>query len=188
MDPSTAAVVGAEPEGGPSAKGLGEFEQIYRRHVSGVTDYFARRSSEPQIVADLTSETLERAANAWCDFDRSKASARAWLFGLAVQVDARHRSEPVSAAQATAVPAASRSLSGNEVRELAAKIDAQRDSRDVLRRCARLPGLELDAVDLVDLAGLAPDEAAAALGVYPSELLGQLSRARTRLLEEREAG
>jgi hypothetical protein len=34
---------------GPAA----EFEQIYRSHVGAVTAFFARRSAEPQTVADL---------------------------------------------------------------------------------------------------------------------------------------
>ena len=60
---------------------LAEFEQIYRGNFDAVMAYFARRCAEPQIVADLTSETFVRAAGAFGTFDPRRGSARAWLFG-----------------------------------------------------------------------------------------------------------
>lgn len=38
--------------------------------------YFARRCGEPQVVADLTSETFVRAAGAFGGFDPARGSAR----------------------------------------------------------------------------------------------------------------
>ena len=49
---------------------LSEFEGIYRANVGVVTAYFARRCS-PQTVADLTSETIVRAAAGFAGFDGS---------------------------------------------------------------------------------------------------------------------
>ena len=43
---------------GSSGSALGEFERIYRGNVGAVTSYFARRCTDPQTVADLTSETI----------------------------------------------------------------------------------------------------------------------------------
>src|SRR5437763_10709415 len=54
---------------GPSGSALWEFEQVYRGNVAGVMGYFARRCGDPQIVADLTSETFVRAAGAFGGFD-----------------------------------------------------------------------------------------------------------------------
>src|SRR3984957_21313140 len=65
-----------------SGSGLVEFEQVYRGEVDVVTAYFARRCAEPQIVADLTSETFVRAAGGFGRFDPGRGSARAWLFGI----------------------------------------------------------------------------------------------------------
>jgi hypothetical protein len=48
---------------------LTEFEELYRSNVGLVTAYFARRCSEPQEVADLTSETILRAAGSFGAFD-----------------------------------------------------------------------------------------------------------------------
>jgi len=70
------------PPGGARA----EFEEIYRSHVGVVAAYFARRCSEPQEVADLTSETIVRAVSSFGAFDPRRGSARAWLFGIAAHV------------------------------------------------------------------------------------------------------
>ena len=56
---------------------LAEFEEIYRSNVGLVTAYFARRCRQPQEVADLTSETIVRAAGSFGTFDPGRGSARA---------------------------------------------------------------------------------------------------------------
>ena len=48
---------------------LAEFEEIYRSNVGVVAAYFARRCREPQEVADLTSETIVRAAGSFDSFE-----------------------------------------------------------------------------------------------------------------------
>jgi RNA polymerase sigma-70 factor (ECF subfamily) len=53
-----------------------------------------------------------------------------------------------------------------------------------MERCAALPDSERAAIELVDLAGLTPKEAAAALGVTRVVLRKRLSRARSRLRKE----
>ena len=174
-------------EGEPPNSGLTEFDRLYRQTVGTVLAYFARRSADPQIVADLTSETFERAAGAFRDFDARKCSARAWLFGIAAEVDALHRVPPGDGSQAAAVPTGHVALEASEVAELAAKIDAERTGRDLLARCGRLPALDRAAIELVELAGLMPEEAAAALGVYTSAVRIRLARARSRLMEENQS-
>ena len=71
-------------------RALAEFEEIYRSNVGVVAAYFARRCREPQEVADLTSETIVRAASSFDAFDPRRGSARAWLFGIAAHVWARY--------------------------------------------------------------------------------------------------
>jgi len=61
----------------------GSFDGVYRANVAVVTAYFARRCSEPQTVADLTSETFLEAIGSFRTFDARKGSPRAWLFGIA---------------------------------------------------------------------------------------------------------
>lgn len=176
----------AAAPGRPSGSALAEFEQVYRGNVDVVTAYFARRCSEPQIVADLTSETFVRAAGAFGSFDPLKGSPRAWLFGIAAHVFAAHCAQTANGRDAVARLAQRRPLDVDETEELAAKIDAERDGRDLIGRCAQLPEIERAAVELVDLAGLTPKEAATALGVSRVVLRKRLSRARARLRKEHQ--
>ena len=75
---------------GSSGSALGEFERIYRGNVGAVTSYFARRCTDPQTVADLTSATIVRAAAGFGGFDLGRGPARAWLLGIAGHVYAQY--------------------------------------------------------------------------------------------------
>ena len=174
----------AVPVGGAPRSALAEFEEVYRANVDVVMAYFARRCADPQTVADLTSETFVRAAGAFGSFDPRRGSARAWLFGIAVHVFARHCAESAEARDTAARLAGHRALDDDEIGELAARIDAEREGRELMERCSQLPALERAALELVDLSGLTPKEAAAALGVSRVVLRKRLSRARARLRKE----
>ena len=67
-----------------------EFERLYRANVADVTAYFARRSTDPQAVADLAAETFTAAITSFGTFDPRKGTARAWVFGIARRVYAAH--------------------------------------------------------------------------------------------------
>jgi len=167
-----------------SGPALAEFEQMYRANVGAVTSYFARRCSEPQDVADLTSETVLEAAGSFGTFDPHRGTARAWLFGIAGHVYARHCARLAGDRDAAQRLAGHRPLEVDELEELAARIDAQRDERDLLGRLVGLSAGEREAIELVDLMELSPKEAAAALGVPRGVLRMRLSRARARLRKE----
>jgi len=164
--------------------GLADFEQMYLGNVEPVMSYFARRCAEPQVVADLTSETFLRAAGAFGSFDPGRGSSRAWLFGIAGHVYARHCEGVANRRDAAARYAGWRELDADEIEELAARIDAQRAGQELLARCAQLPELERAAIELVDIAGLSPKEAAQALETSSVVLRKRLSRARARLRKE----
>lgn len=111
-------------------------------------------------------------------FDPGRGSARAWLFGSARRVYAQHCEQAANGHRAIAAVAGRRQLDDDEIEELAAKIDDQRAGRELLARFERVPSLERAALELVDLAGLTPREAASALDVSPGALRARLFRAR----------
>jgi RNA polymerase sigma-70 factor, ECF subfamily len=170
----------------PAHRRLAEFEAVYRANVAGITGFFARRCPEPQTVADLTSETFAPAIAPLGSFDPRRGSARAWLFGIARHVYARHCAQAANGNHLVAELSGHRELDHDEIEELAARIDDQRAGRELLAGMSRLPELERSALELVDLAGLPPREAAAALNVSPGGLRVRLFRARTRLRREQE--
>ena len=163
-----------------------EFEAIYRANVPGITAFFARRCGEPQTVADLTSETFVQAIGSLATFDPRRGSARGWLFGIARHVYARHCAQTANGTHVLAALSGRRELEHDEIEELAARIDDQRAGRDLLARAARLPDSERAALELVDIDGLAPREAARALDASPAALRVRLFRARTRLRKQEE--
>jgi RNA polymerase sigma-70 factor (ECF subfamily) len=182
---TTARTQTAKPDREPDSA-LTEFEQLYRGNADGVMAYFARRCAEAQTVADLTSETFVRAASTFQSYDPAKGSPRAWLFGIAGHVFAGHCDQASQDRDTVARLAGRRPLDTDEIDELAGRIDAERTGRELIERCSQLPQLERAAVELVDLSGLTPKEAAATLGVSRVVLRKRLSRARGRLRKEHQ--
>jgi DNA-directed RNA polymerase specialized sigma24 family protein len=77
----------------PPTAGAGaaaEFERLYRANVEAVTAYFARRSADPHVVADLTADTFVVVITSFGSFDRRKGTVRAWVFGIARHVYASY--------------------------------------------------------------------------------------------------
>jgi RNA polymerase sigma factor (sigma-70 family) len=170
--------------GDRQASALEQLENVYRANVGSISGYFGRRCSDPQTVADLTSETFLRAAAGFARFDPRRGSPRAWLFGIASRVFASHCAAQADGVEMAVRLAAERPLSTDEIEDLAGRIDAQREGRTLLARSAALSEIERGAIELVDIAGLTPKEAANALGVSGVVLRKRLSRARRRLRKE----
>jgi RNA polymerase sigma factor (sigma-70 family) len=175
------------PAGRPAASALEEFEYVYRRNVHVIMGYFARRCREPQTVADLTSETFVRAMEGFAGFDPNRGSDRAWLFGIAARVFARHCDQTAGGRKAAARLSGHRLLEEDEIEELAERIDAGREGAALMARWSRLPAIERSAIELVDLEGFSPLEAAQALGVSRVAFRKRLSRARSRLKKEHQS-
>ena len=163
---------------------LGEFEMLYRAHVAGVTAFFARRSRDAQVVADLTADTFAEAIRSFGSSPPVRGSERAWLFTIARRVYAKHCERMVRRQDAARRDSGRQILDENATEELADRIDAERPGRELLDALAGLSQLDREAVELVDVAGLSPKEAAAALGVAPGTLRVRLFRARAKLRKE----
>jgi RNA polymerase sigma-70 factor (ECF subfamily) len=178
--------VRTQPRGRPTSSPLEEFEQVYLRNVDVLMGYFARRCHEPYTVADLTSETFVRAMDGFARFDPRRGSDRAWLFGIAARVFARHCEQSAGDRDAVARLGGHRALDLDEIEELAERIDAEREGAALMQRYVRLPPVERAAIELVDLEGLTPKEAALVLGVSRVAFRKRLSRARSRLRREHQ--
>jgi RNA polymerase sigma-70 factor (ECF subfamily) len=59
------------------------FGVFYDRHVKTLLGYFARRTGNPEVAADLTAETFASAIVAKRRFRAGGAPAAAWLFTIA---------------------------------------------------------------------------------------------------------
>jgi RNA polymerase sigma-70 factor (ECF subfamily) len=62
------------------------FAVFYSRHERRIVTYFLRRTSHPEVAADLAAETFARALESRRRFDSTRGPAIAWLFGIAANV------------------------------------------------------------------------------------------------------
>ncbi|WP_112229744.1 RNA polymerase sigma factor [Lentzea atacamensis] len=165
----------------PVAPAAREFEAVYQAEFDVVMAYFARRTADPQTAADLTADTFVAAITSFGTFDRTRGTARSWLLGIARRVFAQH-CETVSRGRDVVVRMNGRRvLSGDEIDDLVGRIDAERKGRELVAAMASLPALDREVVELVDLVGMTPKEAAAVLGVSSGALRIRLFRARGKI-------
>src|SRR3954451_6826077 len=73
-DDDLLAATRAEPEA---------FAVFYRRHVHGLLAYFARRTRDGELAADLTAETFAAALDGAHRHRADKGPGAAWLYGIA---------------------------------------------------------------------------------------------------------
>jgi RNA polymerase sigma-70 factor (ECF subfamily) len=159
---------------------LAEFERLYRAQFGPVAGYFARRTRDPQLVADLTADTFVAAMRAYASFDPGRTGALGWTLGIARRVYAHHLE---SAALRDGRPrvSARQLLSPEETEEMLWRIDVEHSGAEAMQRLGSLADVDREAIELVDLVGLAPGEVAHELGVSTRTLHVRLLLARARL-------
>jgi len=76
-----------------SATDTPSFEVFYRRHFEPLLGFFARRTRDAELAADLTAETFAAALAGRARYRPEKGSADSWLFAIAYNklADARRR-------------------------------------------------------------------------------------------------
>ena len=60
-----------------------DFGLFYDRYVRALLAFFQRRTSNPEVAADLTAETFAAALVARSRYQPQNANAAAWLFAIA---------------------------------------------------------------------------------------------------------
>jgi RNA polymerase sigma factor (sigma-70 family) len=153
------------------------FGVVFERHFGAILRYLRRRLGD-QPAEEATAQTFFVAFDQRGRFDRGRADARPWLFGIATNVARHHRRGEVRELRAIAAlgPEASTADERSETR-----VDAER-LRGPLARClAELPAAEADVLYLLVWAELDQPEIAAALEIPLGTVKSRLSRARRRL-------
>src|ERR1700733_6457271 len=121
-----------EPDraGGRTTSG---FEAVYRANVGAVGRFFARRTTDPQTVADLTSETFVRAMSSIHTFE-GRGSLRAWLLAIARAVYAQQQEALADGRLVFDRLSGEVALQDDELDDLVDRIDAERVGRELLER------------------------------------------------------
>jgi RNA polymerase sigma-70 factor (ECF subfamily) len=76
-----------------SARDAASFELFYVRHVDSLIGFFARRTRDPELSADLTAETFAAALASRRRYRPEAGAAAGWLYGIGMKklADAQRR-------------------------------------------------------------------------------------------------
>jgi RNA polymerase sigma-70 factor (ECF subfamily) len=167
----------AELRGGDEAA----FRLIYQAYRPRLYTFLCRLSGRPDVAEDLLQEVWLRLATRPPE-PRAELSLAPWLFRVARNVFVsylRNRGrEPIGTGELGLLEF--RPAPGPGPLEALAERETVRSLERALRR---LPLADRECVLLVAAGGLAPVEAAGALGLRPDAFRQRLSRARARLAE-----
>lgn len=153
------------------------FGLVFERHFDAVHGYLRRRLGE-QLADELAAQTFLVAFDGRSRFDRRRASARPWLFGIATNLAHNHRRHELVELRAAAAPAPA---NGAGLDGIEARLDAERLRAPLAAALAELPSEESDVLCLLVWAELDQPEIADALAIPLGTVKSRLSRARGRL-------
>jgi RNA polymerase sigma factor (sigma-70 family) len=154
------------------------FEVFYRRHVTAVTRFIARRVADPHLVADLTAEVFYAVIGSAHAYEPSRGSELAWLYGIARNVLASDRRREAFRLRAEGMAAGRRLLDDDDIARLEERIDAESAARSLHQALSRLPENERAVLELVAIDSLPLKDAAVALGIRPGTARVRMHRAR----------
>jgi RNA polymerase sigma-70 factor (ECF subfamily) len=63
-----------------------DFERLYAAEAAGLFSFLAYRTGDRALAEDLLADAFERALRARRRFDRRRASAKTWLYAIALNV------------------------------------------------------------------------------------------------------
>ncbi|WP_308249823.1 RNA polymerase sigma factor [Sphaerisporangium fuscum] len=155
------------------------FGAVFDTYGGEIHSYVARRLG-PDNAEDVVAETFLTAFRKRDRYDPSRASVRAWLYGIATKLIGRQRRSEMRALRALGRFAPERDTEGHEDR-VAAQVSAETMRPKLARAMAGLSRGDRDVVLLVALAGLSHDEIATALGIPYGTVGSRLNRARKKL-------
>jgi RNA polymerase sigma-70 factor (ECF subfamily) len=158
------------------------FAALYRCYVRRVHAFAYRRSGSREVADEVTSATFERAWRAMPGFEWKGGGFGAWLFAIA----ARELAGWYRRSARLGNPRAQRALRllhpDDEVGADDAEHLGTEDELTLLREAlSALPERYQEVISLRHLAGLEPDEAAAAMGCTKAVLAVTLHRATKAL-------
>jgi RNA polymerase sigma-70 factor (ECF subfamily) len=155
------------------------FETFYRRHVSRVSAYAARRCTSAADVADVVAQSFVRLFEVAHRFDPSRGAPLAFVFAITANVIRDHH-RMLRRQRGLVQRLAGRDLlDADETERIEAAIDAARaapEALDILRRAPE----EQTAVLWMVADGASTAQAAQALGISPVAARVRLLRARRR--------
>jgi len=162
------------------------FAELYRRYLPRVHAFAYRRTGIVEVAEDVTSAAFERALRNLGSFRWQAGGFGPWLFRIVANELADHYRRTGRAASSRTAGAADR-LHADAPLDPADVLDARDAAAGLLAAMNTLNPRYQRALELRYLAGLTPDEAAAALGTSKATMavvVHRAMRALRRAIEE----
>ncbi len=165
------------------------FTELYRRHAEGILRFFARRTLDPEVAADLTAETFAEAFASRRNYEDQGVNGVAWLYGIAKHRLGRFfRKGRVDADARRRLGMPERSLPPEDFERVEELADLQ-GVREVLRDAlATLPAAQQAAMRLRVIDELGYDEIATELRCSEATARQRVSRGLRRVALVLEEG
>ncbi|MGW4794665.1 RNA polymerase sigma factor [Nonomuraea sp. NPDC004297] len=161
------------------------FAVLFDRHAPYLHRYVVRRLG-PSDAEDVVADTFLTAFQRRGDFDKARADARPWLYGIASNLIGKHRRTEMSLYRAyirSGVHPAE--VSGAPVEDGVGTLAVNRPLAQALLKLNRA---DRDVLLLVAWAELSYQEVADALAIPLGTVRSRLNRARTRVRQTLERG
>jgi RNA polymerase sigma factor (sigma-70 family) len=156
------------------------FGMLFDRHSRTVYNFCFRRTADWSAAEDLTSVVFLETWKRRGELRMESGSLLPWLYGVATNVLNNHRRSLRRHRDALArIPALP--SSPDDAEEVTARLDAERQMRQVLESIKALPRKDREVLALCVWEGLGYNEAAEALGIPVGTVRSRLARARARL-------
>ena len=155
------------------------FAVVFERHFDAVFRYLRRRVGR-ELAEDLAAEVFAEAFRGRQRYDASRADARPWLYGIAVNLLRHHYREEERKLRAFARSGIDEVVTDDRALD---RVEATSASREIAVVLASLPAAEREVLLLHAWAEFDHAEIAEALAIPPATVRTRLHRARARLRE-----
>ncbi|GGS93268.1 DNA-directed RNA polymerase sigma-70 factor [Planobispora rosea] len=155
------------------------FGAVFDAYFGEIHRYVAQRLGVDH-AEDVVAETFLTAFRKRSRYDPSRATVRAWLYGIATNLVGKHRRLEVRTLRALGRYGPEADAPGHEER-VAVRVSAESLRPELAAALAGLDRRDRDVVLLVALAGLSHEEISTALDIPYGTVGSRLSRARKKL-------
>jgi RNA polymerase sigma-70 factor (ECF subfamily) len=161
--------------------------ELWDAHAQAIFRYCFRRSGDLALAEDLTSVVFLEAWRRRRDVSLAAEKRLPWLYGVATNVlRNQHRTRRRHEAALARLPRPPHEPDFAD--SIADRLDDERQMREILEQVHTLSRLEQEVLGLCAWEGLAPAEAALALGVPEATVRTRLHRAREHLRKLGDSG
>jgi RNA polymerase sigma factor (sigma-70 family) len=165
------------------------FAEFYDRHAEGLLRYFARRTLDPDVAAELTAETFAEAFASRHHYRERGAGAGPWLYGIARHELSRFfRAGAVEVRARRRLGVPERDVSDADYERIEELIDFERVGRAIAGALTELSAEQREAMTLRVIEGRPYEEVARMLACSEETARARVSRGLKRLARLLEVG